>query len=97
MDSNLAWKPQEIPLDHPDSCNMFQPSPAKPFLATATAIERFQYTTLMECLIVVQWKAKLNDGLDYLQVFIDEQTDDKLWLIEDGGGGAITALLPEDY
>jgi hypothetical protein len=30
-------------------------------------------------------------------VFKDTETDDKLWIMEDGEGGAITALLPEDY
>ena len=35
-------------------------------------------------------------GIDYLQVF---ETPDgaRLWFIEDGEGGAITALLPEEY
>ena len=97
MPPRLTWQAQEIPLDNVDSTYRFQPNAEKPFLATAAAIDRFQYETLMECLIVVQFKAQRHEGLDYLQVFEDEETGDKLWLIEDGPGGAITALLPADY
>ena len=35
-------------------------------------------------------------GIDYLQVFESEEGS-RLWFIEDGEGGAITALLPEEY
>jgi hypothetical protein len=42
-------KPQEIPRNHPDSCNMFQPGPDNPFLATPAAIQskRFRKHTLL--------------------------------------------------
>jgi hypothetical protein len=93
--ARLTLKPQEIPLDHPDSCNMFQPG-AKPFLATPAAIEAFGIETILRCLTTLQVKAQLHKGLDYLQVFTAEDGR-KLWFIEDGEGGAITALLPEDY
>ena len=39
---------------------------------------------------------KLDNGLDYLQVFRASEEPD-LWLLEDGPGGAINALLPSDY
>jgi hypothetical protein len=42
-------------------------------------------------------KAHQHGGIDYLQVFEDEETWDRLWFIEDGDGGAIAALLPEEY
>ena len=41
--------------------------------------------------------AVVNAGLDYLQVFDDPIKHEKQWFIEDGPGGAITALLPTDY
>lgn len=90
-------KPQEIPYDHPDSTNMFQPSAEKPFLATHPAIAMYQQATIIACLCVLQERAALHCGLDYLQVFGDAERDEPLWIIEDGDGGAITALLPSDY
>ena len=42
-------------------------------------------------------KADEHQGLDYLQVFHDETKPENLWFIEDGPGGAITALLPSDH
>jgi len=90
-------KPQEIPYDHPDSTNMFQPSAEKPFLATPPAIDMYQHETIIACLRVLQERAALHGGLDYLQVFEDAERDEALWIIEDGDGGAITALLPSDY
>ena len=95
--SKLTLKPQEIPLDHPASCNRFQPSGAKPFVATPAAIEAFGTETIVECLRVLQTKARKHSGLDYLQVFEDAESKKCLWFIEDGPGGAITALLPSDY
>ncbi len=96
VEPRLELKPQEPPLDHPDSCNRFCPLPDKPFLATPGAIERFSHETILACLSVLQQKAKEHEGIDYLQVF--ESVDgDRLWFIEDGPGGAITALLPEEY
>ena len=92
----LELKTQEPPLAHPDSCNYFQPSPDKPLLATPGAIERFSHETIVACLRVLQQKASEHDGIDYLQVFESEEGS-RLWFIEDGEGGAITALLPEEY
>ena len=92
----LALKAQEIPLDHPDSCNLFQSGPDRPFLATPAAIDTFGVETILRCLAELQVKAVLHSGLDYLQVFIADDGR-KLWFIEDGPSGAITALLPSDY
>lgn len=93
----LELKPQEILLDDPQSSWLFQPSATKPFLATPAAMEAFGLDTTIRCLRVLQEKARKYKGLDYLQVFENPQTHERLWLIEDGDGGAITALLPSDY
>jgi len=92
-------KEQEIPYDSPDSDNMFQPSAEKPFLATPPAIELYQHETILACLATLQRKAIEKQGLDYLQIFDGESIgkSENLWYIEDGEGGAITALLPSDY
>ena len=52
---------------------------------------------ILGCLQILQAKAEEHRGLDYLQVFVDSSRREPLWFIEDGGGGAITALLPSDY
>lgn len=91
-------KPQEIPLDHPDSSNMFQPGPEKPLVATPAAIAAYSHEVIVACLQVLMLKAEQHGGIDYLQVFEDDESkSDSLWFIEDGPGGAITALLPSDY
>lgn len=90
-------RPQEIPLDDPASCEMFVPNAEKPFVATPAAIEMYGQETILACLQVLQQSAIEHIGLDYLQVFEDTAKDEKLWFIEDGPGGAITALLPTDY
>jgi hypothetical protein len=90
-------KAQEIPLDHPDSNNMFQPGPEKPFLATPAAIAMYSHEVILGCWKVLCEKAIEHQGIDYLQVFESEEHDENLWFIEDGPGGAITALLPSDY
>ena len=93
----LELKQQEIPLDDPHSSWFFRPSAKKPFVATPAAIEAFGHDTIVRCLLVLQEKARKHGGLDYLQVFENPQTQGRLWFIEDGEGGAITALLPSDY
>ena len=90
-------RPQEIPLDDPQSNCMFSPSEAKPFLATPAAIEMYGLPTILDSLRTLQAKAQRHNGLDYLQVFEDPAKPERLWLIEDGDGGAITALLPSNY
>jgi hypothetical protein len=88
---------QEIPLDHPDSDKMFRPGPDKPLLATPAAIAMYTHEIILACLGVLRAKADRHAGLDYLQVFVDPTKPEHLWFIEDGQGGAITALVPSDY
>jgi hypothetical protein len=95
--SELVLKAQEIPLDDPLSACMFEPSQSKPFLATPAAINAFGNDRIVPCLLALQKKARQHKGLDYLQVFEDAESNERLWFIEDGEGGAITALLPSDY
>ena len=95
--STLTLEDQEITLSHPNSNNMFQPSLEKPFVATPAAIEAFGQPIIIQCLGELQQKADQHWGLDYLQVFAEPETQRRLWFIEDGDGGAITALLPSDY
>lgn len=94
---NLCLKTQEISLDDPRSECMFQPTPIKPFVATPAAIEMFGVESILRCLRELQVRAQSHNGLDYLQVFEDDASERGLWFIEDGPGGAITALLPSDY
>jgi hypothetical protein len=89
-------KPQEIPYDSPESNCYFSPG-LKPFLATPAAVEMYGMETIIECLREVQRMAFEHGGLDYIQVFEDPRKPEPLWIIEDGDGGAITALLPSDY
>ena len=92
-----SLKQQEIPLDHPDSNNVFQPSAEKPFVATPAAIDLYSHEIIIACWKVLRQQADEHGGLDYLQVFESDNHDENLWFIEDGPGGAITALLPSDY
>lgn len=92
----LKLQEQEIPFGSPESVNYFVPHSDKLFVATPAALESFTRAELIECLCTLQQLAKEKGGIDYLQVFIDE-TRGKLWLLEDGEGGAITAMLPSDY
>jgi hypothetical protein len=97
MTSLPRLKPQEIPLDDPDSNNMFRPGPDKPFVATPAAIEAYSHEVIVACWKLLREKAEEHGGIDYLQVFEDESKSEGLWFIEDGPGGAIIALLPSDY
>ena len=93
----LILRPQEIPLDDPQSKYSFQPSPAKPFVATPAALECFGREMIVACLQMLQRKAAEHNGIDYLQVFEEPTRGGRLWFMEDDEGGAITALLPSDY
>lgn len=95
--SGMTLQPQEIPFDHPDSFNMFRPSEEKPFVATPGAIEQFTQDTVVACWLVLAELAEEKSGIDYLQVFKRDEDDARLWFIEDGEGGAITALKPDEY
>jgi hypothetical protein len=94
---SLTLKPQEIPFDADASCCLFLPSPGKPFVATAAAIALYGEPVIIECLYRLRQLADEHHGLDYLQVFTCPGKSEALWFIEDGDGGAITALLPSDY
>lgn len=76
---------------------MFQPSAEKPLVATPGAIETFSMETVVDCWKVLHDLAREHNGIDYLQVFTRETDGARLWYIEDGDGGAITGLLPEEY
>lgn len=76
---------------------MFLPGPEKPLVATPAAIAMYTNQIILACWQLLRQKADEHEGLDYLQVFESEEHDENLWFIEDGPGGAITALLPSDY
>jgi len=95
--AKLVLRLQEIPLDDPESKYLFQPSSAKPFVATPAALERYGRDMIVACLQLLQRTAAEHKGVDYLQVFEDPTKGDRLWFMEDDKGGAITALLPSDY
>jgi hypothetical protein len=97
MSSFPRLKTQEIPLEHPDSNFMFRPGREKAFVATPAAIEAYTHEVIVACWLLLRQKADEHNGIDYLQVFEDESKPENLWFIEDGPGGAITALLPSDY
>jgi len=95
---SLSYQPQEIPFDHPQSNYHFQPGPEKRFVATPAAIQAHTLETITACMWYLQSLAEEKDGLDYLQVFRPKTPETPpLWFIEDGPGGAITALLNSDY
>ena len=89
-------QPQEIQFDHEESDNHFRPSADKPLVATPAALDLYG-DTIPACLTILQGLAAVHRGIDRLQVFKDPEKPEALWFIEDGPGGAITALLPSDY
>jgi len=93
----LALRPQEITVSDRRSTYMFEPSDDKPFVATRAAVDMFGTELIIAALHELQEKARQEDGLDYLQVYDVDGYGEALWFIEDGPGGAITALLPSDY
>ena len=95
--AKLVLRLQEIPLDDPQSKYLFQPSSGKPFVATPAALQRYGRDMIVACLLMLQRKAAVHNGVDYLQVFEDPTKGERLWFMEDDEGGAITALLPSDY
>ena len=88
---------QEISFDHPDSYNRFQAGADKPLLSTPGAIELYSHQTIVACYELLRRLAVEHDGLDYLQVFEDTEKAENLWFIEDGPGGAISAILASEY
>ncbi len=75
--------------------------PHKPFNSPVRYVANraaYSHEVIVACLLVLMLKAEQHGGIDYLQVFEDDESkSDSLWFIEDGPGGAITALLPSDY
>jgi hypothetical protein len=92
-------KMQEIPYNAEASTYRFEPSSVKAFVVTTAAETEYGQQVICGCLSVLQHLADEHNGLDYLQVFDDASgtKSEPLWFIEDGDGGAITALLPSDY
>jgi hypothetical protein len=91
----LMLKPQEISIEDPKSRYYFT---TQPFLATPNALNVYGEMVVIDCLSYLRRQAQQYEGLDYLQVFKDiERGRPDLWFIDDGEGGATTALLPEDY
>ncbi|HEX3146518.1 MAG TPA: hypothetical protein VHR66_00350 [Gemmataceae bacterium] len=72
------------------------PSSETPFVATPAAVDLYG-EVIPRCLTVLQGLATVHQGIDWLHVFKDPEKPEALWFIEDGPGGAITALLPSDY
>ena len=95
--TTLCLKPQEIPVTDPASSCFFRPSADKPFLATPAALAAYGEEEILRCLAYLRGQAEIHNGMDYLQVFESPDKPEPLWFIEDGPGGAITALLPSDY
>jgi len=95
LPEGLILKPQEIPLDHPNSRYFFT---SQPFVATPAALQAYDQEVILICLRYLQRQAKLYNGLDYLQVFQDLKGGrPDLWFIDNGEGKGTIALLPEDY
>ena len=88
-------KQQEVPFDSPESINLFQPAPNKPFVATPTTIGEYSQEVILDCLRVLQGVAEEHQGADYLQVFDDPNKSEALWIIENSE--SITGLLPSEY
>lgn len=68
-----------IPLDHPRSTYMFQPSEGKPLVATRAAIEIYGRATILRCFALLRSKADEHQGLDYAQVFDSDEHSENLW------------------
>ncbi len=92
MTDRLVLCPQE---NEPAPGHTFLTSNDGPLIITPGAVERFGFGTILACLVRLQALAR-SRRLDYLQVFEDPATQDRLWFIEDAPG-VVTALLPEDY
>ena len=93
----LRLRSQETALDDPRSRHFFTPDAAKPFKVTAGAFRTYTREEIAWCLLAVQRAAVAADGLEYAQVFESDEHPENLWIIEDDGEGAITALLPSEY
>ena len=93
----LKLRRQETPLDDPRSRHFFTPNASKPFRVTAGALRMYTRSEIAGCLATLQDVARAADGLEYAQAFDSDEHPENLWIIEDDGEGAITALLPSEY
>ena len=93
----LRLRSQETPLDDCRPRHFFLPHAGKPFRATAGALQMYTREQIAACLLAVQLAAVGADGLEYAQVFESDEHPENLWIIEDNGEIAITALLPSEY
>jgi len=93
----LKLRPQDTPLDDPSSRWFFVPEDGKPFRATAGAIATYTREEIAWCLATLQDAARTAGGLEYGQAFDADDGRAPLWIIEDDGERAITALLPSEY
>lgn len=75
---------------------MFLTQPDKPLLATPTAIQMYSREVILSCWQLLRQKADEYDGLDHLQVFVDDTKAEALWIMDDRQSGSVTALLPSD-
>ncbi len=93
----VHYRIQEIEFDDARSSCQFRPGAKKPFLMTPGAQDAIGEELALECLTRLCALAKVHAGIDYLQKFEIIESGIVVWFIEDGDGGAITALLPEEY
>ncbi|QEG20997.1 hypothetical protein [Mariniblastus fucicola] len=93
----VHYRMQEIEFSDKRSSWRFTPSDRKPFLITPGAEQAIGIGLAYECLTRLHGLAKLHNGIDYMQKFEILESDITVWFIEDGDGGAITALLPSEY
>tara|TARA_R110002072_G_C7974418_1_gene535188 strand:- start:110 stop:394 length:285 start_codon:yes stop_codon:yes gene_type:complete len=92
----FVLKPQEIPLDSPESDNMFDLVNGKRVVATRAVADLLgeNISEASQCVQLLHEMAQQYRGLDYLQVFENDEGEN-LWVIEDDE--SITVLLPSDY
>lgn len=93
----VHYRMQEVLFDDTRSNCQFLPQEKKPFLITSGAERAIGHELAFECLTRLRALAMLHDGIDYLQTFLILEQRITVWFIEDGPGGAITALLPDEY
>lgn len=88
--------PQRNPFGHPDSKHHFRAEAPHSFEITTGARELYGELIIFGCLNMLHAWAIEQDGLDGRQVFQDDSKLEPLWIIEDGDGGTVTALLPSE-
>jgi hypothetical protein len=91
----LQMKEQEVPATDPRS-TYFLGLPGRTLVATPGALETFTAGEISFVVSTLKERADASSGLDYLAVF-DSDDGRRLFVIDDGPGGAVTLLLPSDY